>query len=73
MQVLDAINAAMAETDMNTVNYEVVFDPDTHFSWMPLFVGQWQKTDADWVWELGITHSKHDFLPASTDYIFPVP
>jgi len=69
----DAINAAMAETDMNTVNYEVVFDPDTHFSWMPLFVGQWQKTDAAYVWELGITHSEHDFLPATTDYIFPVP
>ncbi len=68
-----AMNAALAETDMNTINYEVKFDPETHFSWIPLFVGQWQKTDKPWVWELGITHSEHDFLEASTDYIFPVP
>lgn len=68
-----AINAAMAETDLNTVNYQVKFDPDSHFSWIPLFVGQWQKTDAPWVWELGITHSEHDYLEPTTDFIFPVP
>lgn len=68
-----AINAALAETDMQTVNYDVKFDTDTHFSWIPLFVGQWQKTDKPWVWELPITFSKHDFLAASTEFIFPVP
>jgi ABC-type branched-subunit amino acid transport system substrate-binding protein len=68
-----AINAAMAETDLQTVNYQVKFDPDTHFSWIPLFVGQWQKTDSEDVWELGITHSEHDSLAPSKDFIFPVP
>lgn len=68
-----AINAALAETDLNTVNYRVVFDPDTHFSWIPLFVGQWQKTDQPWVWELNIAFSQHDFLGPSIDWIFPVP
>jgi branched-chain amino acid transport system substrate-binding protein len=69
----EAINAAMAETDLNTVNYQVKFDPATHFSWIPLFVGQWQKTDQPWVWELGITHSEHDYLEPTTEFIFPVP
>ncbi len=68
-----AINEAMAETNLETVNYLTKFDPETHFSWIPLFVGQWQKTDADYVWELGITHSEHDFLAPSVDFIFPVP
>jgi branched-chain amino acid transport system substrate-binding protein len=68
-----AVNAAMAETDLNTVNYQVKFDPETHFSWIPLFVGQWQKVDQPWTWELGITHSEHDFLQPSKEFIFPVP
>ncbi len=68
-----AVNAAMAETNLETLNYLTKFDPETHFSWIPLFVGQWQKTDADYVWELGITHSEHDFLAPGTEFIFPVP
>jgi len=69
----DAINAAMAETNLDTVNYLVKFDPDSHFSWIPLFVGQWQATDQPWVWECPITYSKHDFLEASAEFVFPVP
>ena len=68
-----AINTAMGETNLETVNYLTKFDPETHFSWIPLFVGQWQKTDSDYVWELGITHSEHDFLQPSVEFIFPVP
>ncbi|MCL4488683.1 MAG: ABC transporter substrate-binding protein [Chloroflexi bacterium] len=68
-----AINAALADTNMQTINYLVKFDPATHFSWIPVFVGQWQKTDKPWVWESPITFSKHDFLPATAKYIFPVP
>ena len=68
-----AINTAMGETNLETVNYLTKFDPETHFSWIPLFVGQWQKTDSEYVWELGITHSEHDFLPPSIEFIFPVP
>jgi len=68
-----AINEAMGETNLETVNYLTKFDPETHFSWIPLFVGQWQKTDSDYVWELGITHSEHDYLAPSKEFIFPVP
>lgn len=63
----------MGETNLDTVNYLVKFDPATHFSWIPLFVGQWQRTDKPWVWECPITFSKHDFLGPSTDFIFPIP
>ena len=68
-----AINAAMGETNLDTVNYLVKFDPDTHFSWIPLFVGQWRATDTEWGWECPITHSEHDFLKPSAEFIFPVP
>jgi ABC-type branched-subunit amino acid transport system substrate-binding protein len=68
-----AINAAMAQTDLQTINYQVKFDPATHFSWIPLFVGQWQKTSNPWVWECPITFSRHDFLKATAQFIFPVP
>jgi len=68
-----AINAAMAETDLETVNYLVKFDAETHFSWIPLFVGQWQKTDSEFVWECPITYSKHDYLQPTAKFIFPVP
>jgi ABC-type branched-subunit amino acid transport system substrate-binding protein len=68
-----ALNEAMAETELDTVNYLVKFDPDTHFSWIPLFVGQWQSTDEPWVWELEIAYSKHDYLDPTIDFIFPIP
>ena len=68
----DAINKAIGETDMlMTFNYEVKFDPEWHFSWIPLFVGQWQKTDNPWVWECPIVFSKHDFLSPAAEPIFP--
>jgi len=68
-----AINQALAETDLMTLNYRVVFDSETHFSWIPLFFGQWQKTDQPHVWECPIVFSKHDFLPAQAKFIFPMP
>lgn len=69
----DEINKALAETNLDTINYLVKFDPATHFSWIPLFVGQWQKTDTPEVWQCPIAFSKHDFLPATAQWIFPVP
>jgi branched-chain amino acid transport system substrate-binding protein len=69
----EAVNTAIGETDMMTINYRCKFDPETHFSRIPLFFGQWQKTDKPWVWECPIVFSKHDFLPASADPIFPIP
>jgi len=68
-----ALNKAISETNLQTVNYLAKFDPTLHVSWIPLFVGQWQKTDKPWTWECPITFSLHDFLPATATYIFPVP
>ncbi len=68
-----ALNQAISESNLQTVNYLAKFDPTLHVSWIPLFVGQWQKTDKPWVWECPITFSKHDFLKATAQYIFPVP
>jgi len=68
-----AINQAIAETDLETINYRVKFNQEMHFSWIPLFFGQWQKTDLPHVWECPIVFSKHDFLPAQGTLIFPIP
>jgi len=70
----EALNKAMGETDMlMTINYEVLFDPDTHFSRFPLFVGQWRRTDTPEVWQCPIVFSKHDFLQPAAEPIFPMP
>ena len=37
----DAVNDALAETDLDTISGWVKFDPETHFSHMPLSFGQW--------------------------------
>jgi len=69
----DAVNKAIGETDMVTIDHRVKFDPDTHFSWGPLFFGQWQKTDKPWVWECPVVFSNHDFVPVTAEPVFPVP
>jgi len=68
-----AINNAIGETDMLTINYRVKFIKEEHFSGIPLFVGQWTKTDKPWVWELPIVFSQHDDIPTSGEPIFPLP
>jgi len=69
----EAVNQALAETDLMTMSYGMKFYPEFHFSWIPLFVGQWRKTDAPEVWQCPIVFSKHDFLPSSAEPIFPIP
>ena len=68
----EKINAALAETDLMTVRHRVKFDKN-HFSRGPLVFGQWQKTDKPRVWECPVVFSKHDFIKATADPLFPIP
>ena len=69
----DAVNKAIGETDTLTINHLAKFDKETQFSWGPLFFGQWYKTDTPQVWDLPVVFSKHDFIKATADPIFPIP
>jgi len=69
---LEPLNQALGETNMQTLMHHVEFD-ENHFSRMPLYVGQWQKTDEPWVWECAIVFSRHDFIPVTAEPIFPIP
>ena len=68
----EKVNAALAETDLMTVRHRVKFD-ENQFSRGPLVFGQWQKTDQPWVWECPVVFSKHDFIKATADPMFPIP
>jgi len=68
-----AINKAIAETDMKTISGRVKFIKEQHFSGIPLFVGQWVKTDKPHVWELPIVYSQHDWLKPTHKPVFPIP
>jgi branched-chain amino acid transport system substrate-binding protein len=69
----DKVNEAAGETDLMTIYHRVKFDPETQFSRQPIVFGQWQKTDKPEVWKCEITFSKHDFLPETAEFLFPVP
>ncbi len=69
----EQVNNALADTDLHTIFHRVVFDPGTHFSGTPVFMGQWMKTDEPWVWEYPVVISKHEFVPATHEPIFPIP
>jgi branched-chain amino acid transport system substrate-binding protein len=71
---LDAekVNAAVAQTDLQTIVHRVKFD-ETHFNRGPLMFGQWFKTDKPEKWELKVIFSKHDFVPATEKPLFPKP
>jgi ABC-type branched-subunit amino acid transport system substrate-binding protein len=69
----EKVNAALAETDLMTVRHRIKFEGDTHFSRGPLVYGQWQKTDQPWVWECPVVFSKHNFIVATADPLFPIP
>ncbi len=68
----EKVNAALAQTDLLTVRNRVKFD-ENHFSRGPLMFGQWFKTDKPEKWELKVVFSKHDFVPATGQPIFPKP
>jgi branched-chain amino acid transport system substrate-binding protein len=66
------INAAIPTLDIPTINSRVKF-AEPHFNRIPLFLGQWFKVNTPAEWELKIVLSKHDFLPAQAEPIFPLP
>jgi branched-chain amino acid transport system substrate-binding protein len=68
----EKVNAALAKTDLMTIGHRAKFDK-SHFSRGPLVFGQWQKTDKPWVWECPVVFSKHKFIKATADPIFPIP
>jgi branched-chain amino acid transport system substrate-binding protein len=68
----DAVNKAMAETDLETINSRVKFD-DNHFNYIPMSFAQWQKTDEPEKWAVRIVSSVHDFVRPDGDLIFPIP
>jgi branched-chain amino acid transport system substrate-binding protein len=68
----EKVNAALAKTDLMTVRYRVKFN-ENHFSRGPLVYGQWQKVDKPWKWECPVVISKHDFIKATAQPIFPIP
>jgi branched-chain amino acid transport system substrate-binding protein len=69
----DKVQQALGETDMTTISSPRVMFDEENSCRMPLAFGQWQKTDKPWVWECPIVYSKHDFIPASDELIFPIP
>jgi branched-chain amino acid transport system substrate-binding protein len=68
----DKINAALAQTDLMTVDGRIVFDSD-HYSRIPVAFGQWQKTDKPWKWDNNVVYSDNDLLQKNADLIFPIP
>jgi branched-chain amino acid transport system substrate-binding protein len=68
----DKVNAALAQTDLPTIVHRVKFD-ENHFNRGPLMFGQWFKTDKPEKWELKLIFSKHDFVPATAQPVFPKP
>jgi branched-chain amino acid transport system substrate-binding protein len=69
----EAVNKAIGETDLVSIWGRVVFEKEAQFQRVPCQFGQWQKTDNPWVWEAPIVFSYNDFMPATTDLLFPKP
>jgi branched-chain amino acid transport system substrate-binding protein len=68
------INAALAETDLDTISGWVKFDSTTHFSAVPLSFGQWfyNEGNEDEPFTLYNVASALDFIPEERDPIFPI-
>lgn len=70
----DAINAALATTDLDTISGWVKFDSTTHFSPVPLSFGQWfyNAGNAAEPFTLHIVASALDIIPEQEGPIFPL-
>jgi branched-chain amino acid transport system substrate-binding protein len=68
----DKLQKALKKTDLMTIYHRIKFD-DEQFSRMPVGFGQWIKTNKPYVWENPIVISFHDFLPAESEMLFPIP
>jgi hypothetical protein len=69
----DAINDALAQTDMKSINGWIKFDPESHFSAMPLALGQWFYEPAKaQPWTEYIVCSALSYIPEEASALFPV-
>jgi branched-chain amino acid transport system substrate-binding protein len=67
----DAVNEALASTDLQTMWGRVVFvQPEQHSSCAAAF-SQWQKTDSAWGYENPVIYSTNNVLPVTGQIIFP--
>ena len=66
----DAINTALAATDLNTIKGWVNFDSTTHFSACPLSFGQWFYSGGEFT--LHIVASALDIIAEEEEPIFPI-
>jgi len=69
----DAVNKALSETDLATMNGRAVFEKGTQFQRFWCAFGQWRKTDKPWVWEAPTVFSYSDAFPVTAELIFPMP
>jgi len=68
----DAVNKALAGTNLMTINARVKFD-ERQFNLIPLSFGQWHKVTTPAKWALKLVSTKHDFVKTEAQFIFPIP
>lgn len=68
----EEVNKALARTDLLTIAHRVKFN-DKHFSRGPIVYGQWMKGKGKWDWECPVVLSKHAFIKATANPLFPIP
>jgi len=66
------VNAAMATTNLNTIDGWVNFDPTTHFSAVPLAFGQWFFNNVTSKFTYYTTASVLGIIPTQAAPLFPV-
>jgi branched-chain amino acid transport system substrate-binding protein len=69
----DKVNAALAQTDIKAMAGRVMFEQATHFSRMPLFLTQWQKSSGQFAWQQEVVVSPFSFIPQTAKPLFPIP
>jgi len=69
----DAVNKALAETDLMTIGCRVAFDKEWQASRWPLYLCQWQETNEPSKWIAKVVYSDHEFIPATAEPLFPIP
>jgi branched-chain amino acid transport system substrate-binding protein len=68
----DAVNAALAKTDLPTICGRVVYD-QSQFNGYALSFGQWFKTDKSYKWEWQTVVSSISWIPTTAKPLFPIP
>jgi hypothetical protein len=70
----DAINDALADTDLQTISGWVSFEPASHFSAVPLSFGQWFYDEGNTAepFTQYITNSALDIIAEEESPIFPL-